>query len=264
MVHLLDCRVLSNEEVAPEHRRLMLEGAAIAKDTLPGQFCMLESSPSLQPFLRRPMSIERIEGDHFSVLYKIVGEGTRLLSKFRPGDHIHVQAPLGKGFPLRRDYERHILVGGGIGIAPLPGLAEALVREKISMPEVILAARTGDMLLCEEDFKALGCPVHCVTDDGSAGMKGFAVDALKALEPDEKTLVYVCGPMVMMGSIHRLCEQRGSLCLASLEANMACGDGVCMGCVVETTFQEEFRRMVRVCHEGPVFDSRDINWDAGA
>ncbi|NLN94072.1 MAG: dihydroorotate dehydrogenase electron transfer subunit [Candidatus Hydrogenedens sp.] len=264
MTHLLDCTVLSNAEVAPEHRRMILRGEAIARDTQPGQFCMLESNPGLIPFLRRPMSIERSEEDRFSVLYKIVGEGTRLLSKIQPGDTVNVQGPLGKGFPIQPGYERHILVGGGIGIAPLPGLAEALIRQNIATPEVLLAARSRDMLLCEEDFKSLGCSVLLTTDDGSAGMKAFAADALREMKPHEKTVVYVCGPMIMMATVHRLCMETGSLCLASLEAHMACGDSVCMGCVVETTFEEEFRRMVRVCHDGPVFDSRHINWNAGA
>lgn len=264
MTHLLDCTVLSNDEVAAEHRRMILQSEAIARDTQPGQFCMIESNPGLIPFLRRPMSIERCEDDRFSVLYKIVGEGTRLLSKIQPGDSVNVQAPLGKGFPIMPEYERHILVGGGIGIAPLPGLAEALISEKLGAPEVLLAARNKDMLLCEDYFKGLGCDVHLATDDGSAGQKAFAADALRGLEPDENTVVYVCGPMIMMATVHKLCMEKGSLCLASLEANMACGDSVCMGCVVETTFEEEFRRMVRVCHEGPVFDSRHINWNAGA
>jgi dihydroorotate dehydrogenase electron transfer subunit len=263
VIHLLDCKVLSNDEVAPGHRRLVLDGKAIAEDTCAGQFCMLESSPGLQPFLRRPMSIERFGGDSFSVLYKIVGEGTRLLGRIQPGDTVNVQGPLGNGFSIPKEFKRYILVGGGIGIAPLPGLAQALIRETGTPPEVILAARSRDILLCQEDFTRMNCPVFLVTDDGSAGMHGFASNALEARKPDKNTLVYTCGPMIMMGAVHRICMENGSRCQASLEANMACGDGVCMGCVVETTLQEEFRRMVRVCHEGPVFDSRDIRWNTG-
>jgi len=126
-----------------------------------------------------------------------------------------------------------------------------------------LAARNDRALLLVKEFSRMGCPVHIATDDGSAGLKGFASDALEDLVPDEKTLVYCCGPTAMMRAVHAVCEQRNTRCYASLEAEMACGDGVCMGCVVETNAADEARRMVRVCKEGPIFDTRDINWHAG-
>jgi dihydroorotate dehydrogenase electron transfer subunit len=173
-----------------------------------------------------------------------------------------VQGPLGNGFPLETGCERHILVGGGIGVAPLPGLAEAIIRQTGYAPEVVLAARTEDQLVCVKEFGQMGCPLHLVTDDGSAGMKGFASDGLELLEPDANTVVYACGPMAMMRSLHQVCDMRHAACYASLEAAMACGDGVCMGCVVETTAEEEPQRMARVCKEGPVFNTRTLRWDA--
>jgi len=109
----------------------------------------------------------------------------------------------------------------------------------------------------------MGCPVHIATDDGSAGMKGFAADALEDLAPGENTLVYCCGPTAMMRAVHETCARHHARCYASLEAEMACGDGVCMGCVVETNADDEARRMVRVCREGPIFDTRDIAWKGG-
>ena len=118
------------------------------------------------------------------------------------------------------------------------------------------------MLLCEKDFRQMGCKISLATDDGSAGVKGFASDVLRDLQPDEKTVVYACGPMPMMRATHEVCIELGVPCYASLEAVMACGDGVCLGCVVETNVEIEAERMVRVCHDGPVFDTNIICWDA--
>lgn len=264
MTYILECEITAHQEIAPEHRRLVLRAGPIAAETAPGQFCMLEAHEGLYPFLRRPMSVERTYKDGISILYKVVGRGTRLLAHLPVGAAINVQGPLGNSFPLPPDYDRYLMVAGGIGIAPFPGLAEAILQKVGRTPEILLAARNDRMLLMVKDFTRMGCPVHIATDDGSAGMKGFASDALRALEPDEKTLVYCCGPTAMMRAVHHVCVERNVTCYASLEAEMACGDGVCMGCVVETTAEDEAQRMARVCREGPIFNTRDIKWNGGA
>lgn len=262
MKYVLDCPITAHQEIAPGHRRMVLHAPEIARQAAPGQFCMLEVREGFYPFLRRPMSIERFFGEDVSILYKVVGLGTRLLAELPVGATLNVQGPLGNVFPLTADCKRRILAAGGIGVAPLPGLAEALIQRFGSAPEVVLAARDENALLCEKEFAQMGCPICLVTDDGSAGIKGYAVDGLRTLEPDADTVVYACGPTVMMRSVHELCVETGAACYASLEAGMACGDGVCMGCVVETTAADEARRMARVCCEGPVFDTRTINWNA--
>lgn len=263
MTFILDCEIKAHQEVAPDHRRLVLRAEPIAAAAAPGQFCMLEVHEGLYPFLRRPMSIERIYKDGVSILYKVVGRGTRLLAHLPAGTNINVQGPLGNSFPLPQNYDRYLMVAGGIGIAPFPGLAEAILQKLGRTPELVLAARNDRNLLMVKEFTRMGCPVHIATDDGSAGMKGFAADALRALEPDARTLVYCCGPTPMMAAVHAVCVEHNVTCYASLEAEMACGDGVCMGCVVETTAEEEARRMARVCHEGPIFDTRTIKWNGG-
>ena len=264
MTLLLECEITTHQEVAPGHKRLVLRAAPIAAETGPGQFCMIEVQEGLYPFLRRPMSIERVFHDGISILYKVYGKGTRLLSRMPVGATVNVQGPLGNRSPLISGYDRYIMVAGGIGIAPFPGLAEAIMQQLGRTPELVLAARNEHMLLCEKEFQQMGCPIHIATDDGSAGLKGFASDALRAIEPDPSTLVYTCGPTVMMRAVHEVCVEYGVPCHASLEAEMACGDGVCMGCVVETTAEEEAQRMARVCREGPIFNTRDINWKAGS
>ena len=264
MPHLEDCSIQANVEVARDHYRLVLHAPFIADQASPGQFCMLEIHHGFYPFLRRPMSFERIFADGVSVLYKIHGEGTRMLSALPASHRINVQGPLGKGFPIDRKAKRHILVAGGIGIAPFPGLAEAIIQKLGATPEVIIAARNAHLIIADKEFRQMGCDVQLATDDGSAGKRAFAAQVLEELEPNAGDIVYCCGPMPMMKATHDVCERAGVRCYASLEALMACGDGVCLGCAVPANVEVESERMVRVCREGPVFDTRIIDWEAYA
>ena len=262
MPHIADCEIVSHHEVAPGHYRMVLRAPGIAAAAEAGQFCMMEVQKGFHPFLRRPMCFERIFSDSVSILYKVEGEGTRLMSTLQPGQEMSIQGPLGKPFPLDKKYKRHIMVAGGIGIAPFPALAEAIMRKCDVTPEVIVAARSRDLLLCLDEFHEMTVKTHIATDDGSAGFHGFASSLLRELTPGPDTIVYCCGPMAMMKATHQVCQELGIPCLASLEAEMACGDGVCLGCVVEAKVEVEAERMVRVCYDGPVFDSALINWEA--
>lgn len=262
MPFIEDCEIMLHQQVAPDHLRLVLHAPAIAAEAQAGQFCMLEVQQGFYPFLRRPMCFERIYPDTISILYKIEGEGTRLMSQLSTGQTMNVQGPLGNPFPLDGKHDRHIIVAGGIGIAPFPALCEAIIEKLDTTPEIIIAARTEKYLLCKKEFHEMGCKIHLATDDGSAGEKAFASDILEALAPEPGCVVYACGPMPMMKATHNVCKALNILCLASLEAEMACGDGVCLGCVVEANVEIEAERMVRVCYDGPVFDSTLINWEA--
>lgn len=258
-----DCEITAHMEVAPGHYRIVLHAPELAASAAAGQFCMMEVQEGYYPFLRRPMCFEKIFKDSVSILYKVEGEGTRLMARLSPGQTMNLQGPLGKPFPLDSGFDRHVFVAGGIGIAPFPALAEAIIRELGVKPEVVIAARDESILLCEDDFHQMGCKVHLATDDGSAGFHGFASELLRELGPGPGTRVYCCGPMPMMRATHNVCQEAGASCLASLEAEMACGDGVCLGCVVEANVEIEAERMVRVCYDGPVFDTTLINWNAG-
>ncbi len=262
MPYVRDCVILENEEVAPDHFRMQLEAPEIAQEARPAQFCMLQVQPGYFPLLRRPMSFERVYESSVSLLYKVAGDGTRLLSEARVGQEISVQGPLGNGFPLDEDFARHILVAGGIGVAPFPALAEALVSELGRRPEVIIAARTKSAILCDDYFAELGCDTYVATDDGSLGVQGNAAQMLEELHPGPRDRVYVCGPMIMMSTTSEVAVRGGASCLVALEAQMACGDGVCLGCVVESKKELEGEKMVRVCCDGPVFDTTIIDWEA--
>lgn len=259
---LADCEVLHHEEVAPDQFRMRLHAPELAVQAQPGQFGMIQVADGLWPFLRRPMCFERILDDGVTILYKVEGEGTRILSGYLPGQTINIQGPLGNGFPIDPSYKRHIIVAGGIGVATFPCLAEALIAACPSPPEVILAARSKHLILCEDEFRAMGCNVHVATDDGSAGVQAYAAQMLERLEPGADTRVYGCGPMIMMSTTSDVALKTGANCLMSLEAQMACGDGACLGCVVESKHEKEGEKMVRVCLDGPVFDTREIDWDA--
>ena len=262
MAHVLDCEILENERVAPDHFRIRFYSPEIAAEAKPAQFCMLQVQPGYYPLLRRPMSFERIDETSLTVLYKVEGEGTALLAALRPGQSLSVQGPLGKGFPLDGSFKRHILVAGGIGVAPFPALADALVNELGVVPEVIIAARTSAYVLCDDYFQALGCHVHVATDDGSLGTKAYAAEMLDQIKPTSDDRVYVCGPMIMMSTTSEVAMKAGADCRVALEAQMACGDGACLGCVVESNTELEGEKMVRVCCDGPVFDTTIIDWAA--
>jgi dihydroorotate dehydrogenase electron transfer subunit len=254
--------VLRNDEVAPQQFRMRLRSPNIAQASIAGQFCMMSVAEGLDPFLRRPMCFERLHPDGFDVLYKIEGRGTQLMAEMEAGRSISIQGPLGNGWPLDAAFKRHVIVGGGIGVAPFPGLAEALKEHLDVAPEVVLAARSKHLLFCEDDFRQMDCTVHVATDDGSAGEQAFAAQMLERIAPGPDTRVYVCGPMIMMKTCSQVALDAGASCLVSLEAQMACGDGVCLGCVVESKHEIEGEKMVRVCYDGPVFDTTDIDWKA--
>ena len=257
---VIDCPVIVNKEVPPGHCLLTVQAPEIAKAARPGQFAMLQVNEGLYPFLRRPFSFSRLYPDSLTFLFKVEGEGTRILARYLPGQTISVQGPLGNGFNLDASIKRHIIVAGGMGVAPCPALAEGIMRLTGAAPEVIIGARTRDLVLCEADFREMGCPLHIVTDDGSYGDKQTAAHKLTHLGPQPGDMVYACGPMPMLASISLVTETHKVACQVSLEAQMACGDGACLGCVVESKHETEGEKMVRVCKDGPIFSTRDIDW----
>jgi dihydroorotate dehydrogenase electron transfer subunit len=259
---ILDCPIVMRQEVAPGHVRLALKAPEIARTAQPGQFAMIQVAEGIYPFLRRPMSFERILSDSVVFLFKVEGEGTRLLDRHAVGQMLSLHGPLGKGFPLDDGFSRHIIVAGGIGVAPFPALAEGLIRKCGKAPEVIIGARTRDLVLCEDDFRQMGCSTHLATDDGSIGHKGFAHEVIERLSPAPGACIYACGPMPMMKAVSRLAMSLGVDCRVSLEAQMACGEGACLGCVIESVREKEGERMMRVCADGPVFDATLVDWDA--
>lgn len=210
----------------------------------PGQFINIKLDGF---YLRRPISIYSYGPDFLTIIFKVVGEGTKALSQMQKGDCLDVLLPLGNGFDISKGGRQPLLIGGGIGVPPLYGLAENLVDNGIT-PQVITGFNgKGDIILTKE-FQVLGIDPLITTVDGSAGIKGFVTDAMKDLDFD---YVYTCGPEPMLKAVYDAapCGQ------FSFEARMACGFGACMGCTCETKYGYK-----RICKDGPVLYREEIKW----
>ncbi|WP_035245911.1 dihydroorotate dehydrogenase electron transfer subunit [Desulfogranum mediterraneum] len=249
--------IRSCSQLTPDIIRVSLLAPTIARAARPGQFVMVAAGSSRDPLLRRPFSIHNVTADgEVVLLYKIVGQGTRLLAQLRVGQSIDLVGPLGKGFSLSPDTPA-CLVGGGMGIAPLLFLAKALCSSPRPQEHaILLGARTRDELApLVEDFRELGYPVHAATDDGSYGHHGFVTELFQEHSTPAHE-VCVCGPTPLMAAIARQCLQAGNRCQASLETHMACGLGACLGC----TIQAQGGGYKHVCKHGPVFDANEVLW----
>jgi dihydroorotate dehydrogenase electron transfer subunit len=246
--------IISNKELKPGCFRMAVEAPSIAKMAKPGQFLHIRCDDSNDPLLRRPISIHRIGKSSVEVLYNVVGKGTDILSKKKSGESLDIIGPLGNGFTVYKSGSLKVLVAGGMGVAPLLALAEAMAKVKVPEKEiVILGAKTHRHILCEKEFRKLGMEVHIATEDGSRGKRCLAADLAKEVILSKKykqkeICIYAAGPMPMIKVLCNLMEGCSLESQVSLEERMACGLGACLGCVVDT--QAGYKR---VCKDGPVF-----------
>lgn len=242
--------------------RLEVPGAAV--EAHPGQFLQLQPRPGLlSPYLRIPMSVAGVDAAEgtVDVLYDRVGPKTRVLSRLPEGETIGCLGPLGNRFPLLEGEGTALLVGGGIGLPPLLFLGRRL-REEGRHVLLLAGARSAERHLPEELFHPAAAGFLRATDDGSLGHPGRVTDLLVQALAAPKPTVYTCGPHPMMASVARICADLGVRCYASLEEYMACGFGVCVGCVVGRAENglDPYHRYSRVCVDGPVYDARTVEW----
>ncbi len=259
---IADAPLLVMDKLSDFYYRLTVEFAELAHEARPGQFLSLEIPGPNAPLLRRPFSIHRVLDDKVQVLFKVVGEGTKILTQQQPGTMLNVMGPLGDGmFAPSEQAEKFLLVAGGIGIAPLLFLADVLQKRKAETL-LFFGGRTADDLPTKDDF---AMPVTLTTEDGSVGEKGLiTVPLAAALQNGDaaKIQVLACGPMPMLKAVAELCYRYGAPGQVSLETMMACGVGSCYGCAIEVGRDEHGQaRYERVCHEGPVFDVNHLPWD---
>jgi dihydroorotate dehydrogenase electron transfer subunit len=254
---LFQASVIENKDLIKNHYLLTLHPLGKIKKPKPGSFFMIAVDNGLDPLLKRPISIHRwLDGD-IQFLYRVVGKGTDILSRKKPGDFLELLGPLGNGFPVNNKYQDIILVAGGLGIAPIFALAESLKERN---PVLFYGARTKEELLCIDELNAIGIDPVISTDDGSSGKKDNIVNILKKhvtrrLSHLTDQILFACGPGPMLkalSSVAKECKMKG---YAALEQNMACGLGTCLGCVIKTT-----KGYKRVCREGPVFPIEEIVW----
>lgn len=252
-------QLIRSERLTDDNCRLTLASQSIAEAAVPGQFVMIQTASGHDPLLRRPFSIHQTRNDGtFQIVFKIIGRGTSLLAHCREGEELSVLGPLGQGYRLQPDVPA-ILVGGGMGIAPLLFLARRLMEQQVlqAPPQVLLGARNADELLSFlNEFQALGVRVLTATDDGSHGHSGLVTDELKKLNPLSESVIYCCGPKPMMAAVATICRERALACQVSVETAMACGMGACLGCTVPL----QDGSYGHACSDGPVFDAERILW----
>ncbi len=235
--------IAENRLIAVKTFRMVLEG----EGAVDGEFIDI-AIPGF--YLRRPLSICDQEGGRLTVIYKVVGEGTKVLSEMTVGTELEVLTGLGKGFDADACREEALLVGGGLGVPPLYLLAKEL-KARGKKVTAVLGFNKADEIILAQEFEAVCDRVAVSTVDGSVGVKGFVTDAIAALKPSYD-FFYTCGPMVMMKVVCTTLEGRGE---ASLEERMGCGAGFCYGCSIQTINGPR-----RVCKDGPVFKKEELTW----
>ena len=261
--------VISHENLVAEFWLLTIKNEKLARAAKPGQFLHIKVSAGNIPLLRRPISIHDIEGNNIKILFQVVGEGTRLLTNFKEGDHIDVMGPLGNGFDIlkykNKTADKKIaIVAGGIGVAPLYYLVKELVNNG---KEVILyqGARSEKFLIAKHLLGNMNLSYQVATDDGSEGYHGLVIDLLQ--EDLEKGLIgeiYACGPHPMLKAVAKMATIFKVPSQISLEERMGCGTGACLSCVckVKTSVEGSSNFIYKkVCVEGPVFDGREVYFD---
>lgn len=222
----------------------------------PGQFVNIKAAPGTDPLVRRPFSIFDYSDGIMEIVIRIVGRGTRLIGEFQAGTDIDMLGPLGRGFSLI-DGGRALLVGGGVGNAPLFYLARELKRRGTYV-SFVYGARTADLIYCRERFATATDELIVTTDDGSEGRGGYCTEAgCELLTGGTFDRVYICGPTSMMAGMTRLTAGTDTPIEVSLENYFGCGVGLCSGCTVETV-----SGLKRACVDGPVMDARAVRWDS--
>ena len=252
--YILDLKVKQVERIHQRYVLIILTHENTLPEMLPGQFVEVRVDGSPSTFLRRPISINFVdrENNELWLLVATVGDGTKQLAKLKFGDVLNCVLPLGNGFTPAKQGEKVLLVGGGVGVAPLLYMGAEMKRQGFE-PTFLLGARTADDLLMLPVFNMYG-RVYVTTEDGSMGEKGFVTNH-SLLTKETFDRIATCGPKPMMVSVGRVACEKGVPCEVSLENMMACGVGACLCCVEKTV-----KGNVCVCTEGPVFPLEKLTW----
>ena len=254
--YILDLKVVENRRIHELYTLLMLTpcDGSVLPEMLPGQFVQIAVDGSKSTFLRRPISINNVDRatNQLWLLVRNAGDGTRALMALKEGDMLNVMLPLGNAFSHPKSTDDSILlVGGGVGVAPMLYWG-AQLKEKGYTPQFLIGARSAKDVLQFTEFEKIG-KVAVSTEDGSLGEKGLVTTNSILSTGIEK--IYCCGPAPMMKAIAKVAIERGIDCEVSLENMMACGLGACLCCVENTV-----KGNVCVCTEGPVFNINELTW----
>lgn len=248
MTNTIWMEIVSNRNIARDVYEMKLKGEGASLITAPGQFVNIKvSTLESQPYLRRPMSVCDYDENNLTIIYKVVGKGTKILREKQPGEKLDMLLGLGNGFPLP-EIKKAVLIGGGVGVPPMYNLAKQLKDKGVEVT-TILGFNSKVDVFYEEEFKEFG-KVYVCTMDGSYGEQGNVVDVLKNhnIEYDK---YFSCGPEKMLDALVKFDDQNGYL---SFEARMGCGFGACMGCSCKV----KTKPYKRICVEGPVLEASEV------
>ena len=250
---LNDVKIMENSEISKDNYllRVKMNDSCILPKA--GQFYLLKCRDGAR-ILKRAISLHYVDEDKriLEFVYKITGKGTKEISEYKKDEYINIQGPLGKGFDTGIKDKTAVVVGGGIGLAPLKQLIESIKEHNRII--FISGGRDAESLKILESFETENIDSRVCSDDGSTGKKAFVTELLENyLETGAADIIYTCGPHIMMEKVAEIAEKNSIKCEVSMEERMACGVKACVGCSVKTT-----EGMKKVCHDGPVFNSRII------
>ncbi len=251
--------LVKKEQIKSDIYKYSIKSDKMACDAKPGQFLEIRVTDSIEPFLRRPISIHNVKKEEgiIEFIFQVKGKGTELLAERKEGELIDIIGPLGQGTFNIDGYEKIAIIGGGIGIFPLYELAKQ-AKESGKTVNMYLGFRNRDFVILENEYKNVSNNFTLSTDDGSYGKNGFAINFLKDdISKNPVDCIYACGPLPMLKAVQALAKEKNIPCQLSLEERMGCGMGACIGCVVKykTETEDTFKR---VCREGPVFDANTV------
>ncbi|TDL35098.1 dihydroorotate dehydrogenase electron transfer subunit [Jeotgalibacillus sp. S-D1] len=257
MIKQQNMMIVSHQSIAEDVYELTLQGSLVRHMSSPGQFVHVKVTAGSDPLLRRPISICSIDPllEQFTMLYRVSGGGTKVLSNLVKGSEINVMGPLGSGFPVDelREGEKALLIGGGIGVPPLFELSKRLKTKGVKVTHV-LGFQQQSAVFYKHEFEQLG-ETYIATADGSEGTKGFVTDVIKdhSFEPDA---YFTCGPTPMLKAVENMLDHTPGF--ISMEQRMGCGIGACLACVCHVQGDDTGLLYKKVCSDGPVFRSGEV------
>lgn len=254
--------IVKIEQLKEDIYKFSVKAEEIVKNAKPGHFIEIRVVDSIEPLLRRPISIYNLDKENgiLEFIFQIKGKGTTLLAERKVGERLDIIGPLGYGTFKVKDYQNAAIIGGGIGTFPLYELAKQLKQDTTSKVNIYLGFRSKDYVVLEEEFKKVSDNLVITTDDGTYGIQGFAINELKKdIESGKIDKIFACGPLPMLKAVQALSIEKNIPCEISLEEKMACGLGVCLGCAVKTARSpKDVPEYWHVCKAGPVFNAKDV------
>ena len=250
--------IVTKEQLKNDIFKFGIKSEKMSNEALCGQFLEIRVNDDIEPFLRRPISIHKIDKENqiLEFIFQVKGKGTEILSHKNVGDKISIMGPLGKGHFEFENYKKIAIIGGGIGVFPLYELAKQ-AKENAEVT-TYLGFRSKDFVILENEFSGVSNKLVITTDDGSYKENGFAINYLKEdCKTEKPDCIYACGPLPMLKAVRDFAIENNIPAQVSLEERMGCGIGICLGCAVKDKHSEGYKH---VCKDGPVFYVNDVEF----